>query len=316
MKVISTSLLLFVGLTICNAQVGIGTSTPNASAQLDVSSTSKGFLPPRLTAAQRDAISSPAAGLMIWCTNCGYSMGEMLIFDGVSWKTSAGATPSSPFTCGTSTVSFTYGGSAITYGTVSGAGGKCWLDRNLGAIRAALSSTDYSAYGDLFQWGRGIDGHQSITWTSSTQSGSAGTVTSTLSTSSSPGHGDFIKVSSSPYNWINPASSALWQGVAGMNNVCPVGWRLPTEAEWEAERASWTSSNAAGAFNSSLKLTMSGMRHYTTGSLVVVGSQAYYWASNISGDFPSCFLFDSSSNSAGVSIDAAAAGFPIRCIKN
>ena len=51
--------------------VGIGTTSPNASAQLDVSSTSKGFLPPRMTASQRQAIANPAAGLMIWCTNCG-----------------------------------------------------------------------------------------------------------------------------------------------------------------------------------------------------------------------------------------------------
>ena len=316
MKGILLSLLVLVSVTISYSQVGIGTSTPNSSAQLEVHSSSKGFLPPRLTAAQRDAIANPPAGLMIWCTNCGNSMGEMLIFDGVSWKTSAGAIPSAPFTCGTSTVTFTYAGLGVTYGTVSGADGKCWLDRNLGATRAAIGSTDYLAYGDLFQWGRGVDGHQSITWTSATQSGSAGTVTSTISTNSNPGHSNFITITSSPYNWINPQNSSLWQGVAGINNVCPVGWRLPTAAEWEAERASWTSSNATGAFSSSLKLTMSGMRHYTNGSLVVVGAHAYYWASDISGNFPSCFIFGSTSNSAGVSTDVAAAGFPVRCIKN
>ncbi len=47
--------------------VGIGT-TPAASAQLDVSSTTKGFLPPRMTTTQRDAIVSPAAGLVIFNT--------------------------------------------------------------------------------------------------------------------------------------------------------------------------------------------------------------------------------------------------------
>ena len=52
-----------------NAQVGIGTSVPNGSAQLDVTSSSKGFLPPRLTLAQRNAIASPAAGLMIYQTD-------------------------------------------------------------------------------------------------------------------------------------------------------------------------------------------------------------------------------------------------------
>ena len=47
------------------AQVGIGTTSPNASALLDVSSTTKGFLPPRLTFMQRQTISTPAQGLMI-----------------------------------------------------------------------------------------------------------------------------------------------------------------------------------------------------------------------------------------------------------
>ena len=38
--------------------------------------------------------------------------------------------------------------------------GKTWMDRNLGASRAATSSKDSEAYGDLYQWGRAADGHQ------------------------------------------------------------------------------------------------------------------------------------------------------------
>lgn len=51
------------------AQVGIGTSTPDAKAQLDVSSTTKGFLPPRMTQAQRMAINPSTAGLMVYQTD-------------------------------------------------------------------------------------------------------------------------------------------------------------------------------------------------------------------------------------------------------
>ena len=64
-----------------SAQVGIGTTNPNASAELDVTSTTKGFLPPRLTTTQRNAISSPATGLTIYNTtlNC------MEYFNGTGW---------------------------------------------------------------------------------------------------------------------------------------------------------------------------------------------------------------------------------------
>ncbi|MCA9101557.1 MAG: hypothetical protein KDA63_10420, partial [Planctomycetales bacterium] len=48
--------------------VGIGTPTPNATALLDLASTTRGLLLPRMTTAQRDAIASPAAGLVIFNT--------------------------------------------------------------------------------------------------------------------------------------------------------------------------------------------------------------------------------------------------------
>jgi hypothetical protein len=51
-----------------SGNVGIGTSSPNAAARLDVSSTTSGFLPPRMTTAQRDAIGSPPNGLMLYNT--------------------------------------------------------------------------------------------------------------------------------------------------------------------------------------------------------------------------------------------------------
>jgi hypothetical protein len=55
-------------LAATSGSVGVATASPNASALLDVSSTTKGFLPPRMTTTQRDAISSPAAGLVIYNT--------------------------------------------------------------------------------------------------------------------------------------------------------------------------------------------------------------------------------------------------------
>ena len=99
-------------------------------------------------------------------------------------------------------ISFTYKGSSETYGTVLSKD-KCWMDRNLGASKIAGSSNDVSAYGDLFQWGRGADGHQIRT------SG----MTAILSSSDNPGHSNFITPAASPYDWRSPQNPNLWQGV-------------------------------------------------------------------------------------------------------
>jgi hypothetical protein len=74
-----TFILISVNLS---AQVGIGTLTPDDSAVLDISSTAKGFLTPRITLSQRDAISLPATGLIIYQTN---EEAGFYYFDGILW---------------------------------------------------------------------------------------------------------------------------------------------------------------------------------------------------------------------------------------
>jgi hypothetical protein len=62
----TTTIISFIISIASVAQVGIGTLTPDASSLLDVSSTSQGFLMPRLSSSQRDDILLPAKGLMIY----------------------------------------------------------------------------------------------------------------------------------------------------------------------------------------------------------------------------------------------------------
>ena len=73
--------------------VGAATSS-NTSAVLEVSSTTQGFLPPRMSGSQRDAISSKVAGLVVWCSNCG-SNGELQVYNGTTWTNIIGGTASS-----------------------------------------------------------------------------------------------------------------------------------------------------------------------------------------------------------------------------
>ena len=97
----------------------------------------------------------------------------------------------------------------LTYNTVLNPDtNRIWLDRNLGATQVATSSTDADAYGDLYQWGRGTDGHEKRD----------SETTETLSSTDQPGHGDFILAPDDPFDWRDPQNDNLWQGVDGINN--------------------------------------------------------------------------------------------------
>jgi hypothetical protein len=90
--------------------VGIGTSTPSPSALLEMKSTIKGFLPPRMLAAQRDAIVSPEVGLIIYCKDCGPNGGEPEYFNGTTWVNMIGGQTAPHLRIGSS-----YKGGTIAY---------------------------------------------------------------------------------------------------------------------------------------------------------------------------------------------------------
>jgi hypothetical protein len=67
---------------VTNGNVGVGTASPNASSLLDVSSTTKGVLLPRMTTTQVNAISSPANGLTVYNT----TLNTLCFYNGTSWQ--------------------------------------------------------------------------------------------------------------------------------------------------------------------------------------------------------------------------------------
>jgi uncharacterized protein (TIGR02145 family) len=382
------------------SNIGIGTTTPNVSAITEMNSTNQGFLPPRMTTTQRNAIVSPASGLQIYnsttgCLNfysvsawyevCGtvvysavvstLSCGTATITGSLTSGTAAsGVSISVPYTggnggtyaaqtipstsvtgltasiaagslatgasalvytisgtpsaSGTASFAINIGGQSCTLnitvspaigtfaaGTVNCAGatavvnvtnpttGKIWMDRNLGATQVATSRNDAASYGDYYQWGRRADGHQCRT----------SATTATLSSIDQPAHGNFITPGSAPFDWRSPENTNLWQGLNGVNNPCPSGYRLPTDTELDAERLSWSANTSVGAFASRLKLPEAGRRLYN-GSFLAVGSEGNYWSSTIGGPNSRDLAFDGTS--AGVNTVNRAYGRSVRCLKD
>ncbi len=183
--------------------------------------------------------------------------------------------------------------------------GRTWMDRNLGASKVATSSTDTGSFGDLYQWGRKADGHQCRN----------SSITTSLSSSSTPTHSDFIIAPNIPFDWRSPQNSNLWQGVSGTNNPCPFGYRLPTISELNAEVQGWENKSSIGAISSALRLPGASFRSNYSGviSTTSVGS-GIYWTSNINGTESEVLSFDNSLVEFYNSYRAF--GFSVRCIKN
>ena len=179
--------------------------------------------------------------------------------------------------------------------------GRTWMDRNLGASQSATSISDTKAFGDLYQWGRPADGHQCRN-------------SPTISTPSStevPTHGSFISQSS----W-GPVSG-LWNIFTEKNNPCPSGYRVPTNAEWQAETATWGIGGLEGLSASILKLPAAGYR--SANSILYAGEVANYWTSEFDyfqnpTQYIKTMTVYSSSNQWNPRFDAGS-GLSVRCIK-
>ena len=243
-KALSIGLLLFIAaLSPLSAQTAIGGNTPDPSAMLDVQSTSapfKGFLPPRMTNAQRDAISNPVEGLIIYNTDSDC----LNHFSGSRWYEHCGAVLpvapalgstftsfsngvdnfSSNTTCQTKLISAGHTTATCTDPVVTPNAtynvllfnGQCWMKENLKEPSTAPCAQtpnngcnvmlNGTVNNDVGAWGY---------YNSASHS-------SWATTEPNPGYGLL-------YQWSAAMNGSTTERAQG---VCPAGWHIPSDCEW------------------------------------------------------------------------------------
>jgi len=193
--------------------------------------------------------------------------------------------------------------------------GSHWLDRNLGASRKCTKSRDDVAFGsdqdyiddqvgcfgDYYQWGRRTNGHEK--WNSQT-------AVALLNHDVDSG-GQFILVDDAPYDWRVQQQNFLWTGL-NKHKVCPAGFKVPSMTELSTEVSGIN--NRDDAFNSFLKLPVTGGRKRSIGDFSGIGSRGYLWTSSSSATDAKVYLYTET-----VSVTSQTArrstGLSVRCIE-
>jgi uncharacterized protein (TIGR02145 family) len=227
-----------------------------------------------------------------------------------------GAAPGS-----TGRVTFTYRGQQVTYATVRARDGKVWLQQNLGSPQVAFKSKDSASFGHYFQWGRWDDGHQlksspSVTGGPSLQNPShiAG------------GNPNFIKGSTPTTAWwgTGGAITDTWSGTnpTATNGKDPCvaigpGWHLPSATEWTNFMFAEAVNDEPSAFESTLKLPLSGYKASASAIVTDAFTQhlGYYW-SNTAASGTTAKAFSLDTYRARINVGERGYGFSCRCVKN
>jgi uncharacterized protein (TIGR02145 family) len=288
-KLMLLAVLAAISLTTY-AQVGVGTATPHASAALDITSTTSGLLPPRMTQAQRNAISTPAAGLMVYCTDCGAN-GEPQFYNGTSWVNMVGGTATA-IPPPTSTV------------FVSSGVSKAFMAHNLGADNSLDAHTPVQGiHGNYYQWG--ILAHVADDTTSAAAISPWNT---TAAANGAWADGSKTATDPCPAGFRVP-TRAQWDGVIANNIVSRT-----SNNSWAAGDANFGSAIHWGPNESTKNLTLpaAGIRSNSNGALTSRGNHGYCWSSTELGTFATNLYFTSSN--ATTNYGYRTNGLSVRCV--
>jgi len=227
----------------------------------------------------------------------------------VSVKTKETPVVETPTTTTPVATSITHNGT--TYGFVTSPyTGKVWLDRNLGASQVCTSSTDVACYGDYYQWGRNTDGHED------SGSGTTGTQATDVNNA-----GNSFILSNNDWASVDGTGAtrtANWSATDG-SSVCPIGFRVPTIVELNAELLDAGSAqiqNRDDAFNSFLKFPSAGWRLGYLGTIEYRGDQGTVWSSSVNGSVSQGIFFDSGRATTDAQLDKRGLGQSVRCLKD
>ena len=259
MKKLLILLAILTTVAATAQSVGINTdgSATNASAMLDISSTTKGFLPPRMTGAQRVTITSPAQGLMIYCIDCG-TLGEIQVYNGTTWTNMIGGAVTIPSnTIGTQVWSTT-NLDVATYsdGTVipQETDQTIWAGLTTGAWCYYNNDPAYGAiYGKLYNWHAvaGIWDEASKTDTS-------------------------LRKKLAPTGWHVPTDTEWTTLTNALGGLTVAGGKMKATST-----TLWTSPNTNATNESGFSGIPGGFR-ISSGPFFDIGSFGYWWSSSSS----------------------------------
>ncbi|MCB4773483.1 MAG: pre-peptidase C-terminal domain-containing protein, partial [Sulfurovum sp.] len=195
----------------------------------------------------------------------------------------------------------------LRYGCVaSSKTNRIWLDRNLGASRAATSLSDEGSYGYHFQWGRPKDGHQGV----------FPDKTDRRATTIHPSSSAFIAVDNNTTDWVadgvddNGAQREAFLWKTDGTGICPKGFRVPTIEELFLE-------SSQPHFQSTLNFPLAGFRDGITGDVKQKSgpnAAGYYMASDKFSNKMVRILSLDQNNTGKIETKGRAYGYSVRCI--